>query len=498
MLGVSLIIPAKNEEVSISQLLEGIQDALLPYKAELEYEVVIVDDSTDRTAEIARSMGARVVKGRGLGLGQAIIDGIDASKSDVVLVMDSDLSHDPKAIPSLLKPILEQGVDIVIGSRYCFPKGTKIITARQTNNQHGNCLKPMGKNIERIEIGDEVLSYDGHKKEYKKVVNVSRRKVQGFVTLKFSNGNELRCTVEHPIAVDNKGGIEWVSAKGLKIGDGCLQYQYIGLGWRLKGLGFRNKSWEEIYGLEKCEQIKKVCRDIHKRLRSAPDSAYQTEEYINKQRLAQLRVIERDPSINIRKGIGSKKAWANPMSPLNSEEYRRKISRSKVKAHADVNSGYNTSPKLTSQARSLRIRQALADSNSTYNTEQYRENRRRAAKQLWTNPEYARKVLVNSQRGLNKSGFRSTLEKRLSYIARHVTKGFIFYNGDGRRKVSVGRWTPDFITEKEDKIIDVRGCNIHCCPECEIDSTPFGEPCEIIRGKDAEHISNAEGEGKQV
>ncbi len=115
MLSLSIIIPSKNEEGSIKKLIHGIWDALLPY---LEYEVVVVDDSTDKTAMIARSLGARVVKGRGLGLGQAIIDGINASTGDVVLNMDGDGSHDPKVIPSLLKPIMEQGADFSIGSRY--------------------------------------------------------------------------------------------------------------------------------------------------------------------------------------------------------------------------------------------------------------------------------------------------------------------------------------------------------------------------------------------
>lgn len=115
---VSIVIPAKNEEGNIKNLIKGIWDALVPYKPELKYEIVVVDDSTDNTAEIAESLGARVVKGRGMGLGQAIIDGIEASKGDIVMNMDADGSHDTKAIPSLLKPIMEQGCDFVVGSRY--------------------------------------------------------------------------------------------------------------------------------------------------------------------------------------------------------------------------------------------------------------------------------------------------------------------------------------------------------------------------------------------
>jgi len=117
-LDVSIVIPTRNEEGSIKRLLGGIWDTLVVYRPELKYEVIVVDDSNDATPIIAEGMGARVVKGKGKGLGQAIIDGINASACSVVLVMDADGSHSPNAIPDLLKPILEQGADFVIGSRY--------------------------------------------------------------------------------------------------------------------------------------------------------------------------------------------------------------------------------------------------------------------------------------------------------------------------------------------------------------------------------------------
>ena len=79
---------------------------------------MVVDDSSDKTAEIARMHGARVVKGKGKGLGQAIVDGIEAASGEVVVVIDGDGQHPPSAIPELLKPILEEGADMAIGSRY--------------------------------------------------------------------------------------------------------------------------------------------------------------------------------------------------------------------------------------------------------------------------------------------------------------------------------------------------------------------------------------------
>jgi len=115
---VSVILPTYNEEKNIKRVIRGIWDALLPYAPELKCEVVVVDDGDDKTSAIALSMGARVKKGERQGLGQAIIDGIRIASGDIVVVMDADGSHPASALPDMLKPILWQGVDMTIGSRY--------------------------------------------------------------------------------------------------------------------------------------------------------------------------------------------------------------------------------------------------------------------------------------------------------------------------------------------------------------------------------------------
>jgi len=116
---VSIVIPTRNEEGNIERLLIwGLWQASLIHELKYEYEAIVVDDSSDETAQIATSLGARVIKGKGKGLGQAIIDGINASNGDVVVVMDADLSHNPHAIPGMIKPIIQEGADMTIGSRY--------------------------------------------------------------------------------------------------------------------------------------------------------------------------------------------------------------------------------------------------------------------------------------------------------------------------------------------------------------------------------------------
>jgi dolichol-phosphate mannosyltransferase len=111
---VSIVIPTRNEEKNIRTLCE----AIVRVAIQTHYEILVVDDSEDKTAEVAKAMGCRVVRGKRQGLGQAIIDGIAAAKGDIVLVMDADMSHDPQAIPDILYPILFNGCDMSIGSRY--------------------------------------------------------------------------------------------------------------------------------------------------------------------------------------------------------------------------------------------------------------------------------------------------------------------------------------------------------------------------------------------
>ena len=96
---INIIVPAKNEAGNISELVKRIKSSLNCKK----YEIVIVDDSTDDTADIAKKLGCVVVKGRGLGLAQAVIDGIEATNGELIIVLDGDLQHPPELIPCIVE-----------------------------------------------------------------------------------------------------------------------------------------------------------------------------------------------------------------------------------------------------------------------------------------------------------------------------------------------------------------------------------------------------------
>jgi glycosyltransferase involved in cell wall biosynthesis len=86
-------------------------------------EVIVCDDgSIDSTAQFARSAGASVIKHEeNKGYGATIKSLFEAAKernADIVVTIDSDGQHNAEQIPDLIRPILEENADIVIGSRY--------------------------------------------------------------------------------------------------------------------------------------------------------------------------------------------------------------------------------------------------------------------------------------------------------------------------------------------------------------------------------------------
>jgi len=111
----SIVIPTRNEEKNIGKLLQEIAIYISS-----PYETLVVDDSDTGatiTAALANNV-SRIIRGQHKGLGRAILDGIEASQGDTVLVMDADLSHPVSVIPSLVDAITRNGYDMAIGSRY--------------------------------------------------------------------------------------------------------------------------------------------------------------------------------------------------------------------------------------------------------------------------------------------------------------------------------------------------------------------------------------------
>jgi glycosyltransferase involved in cell wall biosynthesis len=108
---ISVIIPAVDEEEAIGLVVEEVPS--------LVQEVIVVDNgSRDRTAEVARAAGARVVREERRGYGRACLAGIAAAdRPDVFVFLDGDRSDYPAQLREVVAPILEGRADMVIGSR---------------------------------------------------------------------------------------------------------------------------------------------------------------------------------------------------------------------------------------------------------------------------------------------------------------------------------------------------------------------------------------------
>ena len=119
---LSVVMPAQNEEGSVGATVEGVVSTL--EAAEIDYEVVVVnDDSDDRTEAVIAAIGAenprvRVHKSHyERGFGNAIRAGLDVFEGDAVAIVMADASDDPR---DLLRyhQLLEEGWDCAFGSRF--------------------------------------------------------------------------------------------------------------------------------------------------------------------------------------------------------------------------------------------------------------------------------------------------------------------------------------------------------------------------------------------
>lgn len=110
-LDATLVIPALNEEESLGHVLEAVDTDLLS-------EIILVDGgSSDRTVDIAKANGVRVIQESRRGYGRACATGVAHAQAEIIIFMDADGADDPSQIPNLISPIIQGEADMVLGSR---------------------------------------------------------------------------------------------------------------------------------------------------------------------------------------------------------------------------------------------------------------------------------------------------------------------------------------------------------------------------------------------
>ena len=128
---IVVVIPTLNEEQAIAHVIGDIPDWV--------DEIIVADNaSDDKTRSVARSLGAHVVVEPDRGYGAACQRGIAAmGDCDIVVFLDGDYSDYPQDMARLVDPIVQGGVDLVVGSRVRGNKSARALTLQQ---RFGNWL----------------------------------------------------------------------------------------------------------------------------------------------------------------------------------------------------------------------------------------------------------------------------------------------------------------------------------------------------------------------
>ncbi len=114
---VSVVMPCLDEEQAIGACIEKIRSTF--ESSGISGEIVVCDNgSTDRSVEIAESMGARVVHEPRRGYGRAYLTGFASARGAYLIMGDADDTYDFRLIPRFLRMLVDEGYDFVTGSRY--------------------------------------------------------------------------------------------------------------------------------------------------------------------------------------------------------------------------------------------------------------------------------------------------------------------------------------------------------------------------------------------
>jgi len=117
---IAIVMPTLNEETGIATTINSVNQAL---DGKFTFQILVVDGaSTDKTVEVAKSLGAKVIKQRRIGYGDALQAGffyVDTRmKSSITVMLDADGTYEPKDIVKMAESILKGEADFVIGNRF--------------------------------------------------------------------------------------------------------------------------------------------------------------------------------------------------------------------------------------------------------------------------------------------------------------------------------------------------------------------------------------------
>ena len=174
MQSVDIIIPVYNEEKTIENILEILENTDF---CGLEKNLIIVDDySTDSTREILKRYEDKytvIYKEKNGGKGSAVNVGFENAKSDIVIIQDADLEYNPSDYAPLLKLIIDGEADVVYGSRFL---GTPFKDFMFLSYVANKSLTLLTNILYGTKLTDMETCYKAIRKEFVKDMNIKSNK----------------------------------------------------------------------------------------------------------------------------------------------------------------------------------------------------------------------------------------------------------------------------------------------------------------------------------
>ena len=225
---IKVIIPAYNEEKAIGNVISEIPSLV-------DEIIVVSNNSTDRTEEVAKKAGATVLSETKKGYGYACLKGMDyisklESKPDIIVFLDGDYSDYPEELSKLINPIRNQNIDFVIGARVSSLRENGSMTPQQVfGNWLATFLMKVFFNAKFTDLGpfraikyDKLLQLQMEDKTYGWTVEMQLKVLKQKMTY-----------IEIPVRYKNRIGVSKVSGTvkgtvmaGIKIIGWIVKYTF--------------------------------------------------------------------------------------------------------------------------------------------------------------------------------------------------------------------------------------------------------------------------------
>jgi glycosyltransferase involved in cell wall biosynthesis len=159
---LSIVVPAYNEEHTVGDVTDRLKATLR--EIGLPSEIIVVNDySTDRTVEVSMHRNVKVCSlNQHMGKGYALRAGFAKAKGEIIVTIDSDGSNRPEELPLLLKPVLEDKADLLIGSRFA---GKQATSGKRFNAAGVRIFNLLIRILTGAEVSDSQSGYRVMKRE---------------------------------------------------------------------------------------------------------------------------------------------------------------------------------------------------------------------------------------------------------------------------------------------------------------------------------------------